>query len=331
MPPRAFPGGFGGFPAGATGGFTRSRQRDPFRDQQLLRLGLVLVQQLMTMEKKPPVTVLLLLVNVLAYLQPAGLGLDFIPSIRQGCLNPSLVLKSWQWWRLLWSPVLHADELHLFYNMSSLLWKGGQLEPRLGSLPFLRLCAELALVSNTLYVALAAALAAHWPLLGRAVMNQCAVGFSGVLFGLKVVLNHNSPGWSEIYGVRLPTKYVCWAELVLAQLLVPGSSFWGHLCGILAGILHVRILSRVGPFAPGHTVAARRGYSSGVYGYGGNYGSGSRGRNGSTGRRGGRNSWGASWPGSVWEAVFGLPAGRGRGSARTYGHGTWGGGASEAY
>ena len=32
-------------------------------------------------------------VNVVVYLQPAGLGLDFIPSIRQGCLNPSLVLK----------------------------------------------------------------------------------------------------------------------------------------------------------------------------------------------------------------------------------------------
>ena len=59
--PSAFPGGFRGFPPGSTGGFPRSRQRDPFRDQQLLRLGLVLVQQLMTMEKKPPVTILLLL------------------------------------------------------------------------------------------------------------------------------------------------------------------------------------------------------------------------------------------------------------------------------
>ena len=35
---------------------------------------------------------------------------------------------------------------------------------------------------------------------------QCAVGFSGVLFGLKVVLSHDSPGWSTVYGVRLPTK-----------------------------------------------------------------------------------------------------------------------------
>ena len=28
-----------------------------------------------------------------------------------------------QWPRLFWSAFLHADEMHLFYNMSSLLWK----------------------------------------------------------------------------------------------------------------------------------------------------------------------------------------------------------------
>jgi len=126
-------------------------------------------------------------------------------------------------------------------------------------------------------------------------------------------------------------QYVCWAELVLAQLLVPGSSFWGHLCGILAGILHVKVLSKVGPFAPGRTAAARRGFSSGVYSYGSGYGSGSRGRYGSTSRRGGRNGWGNWVSGSIWEAIFGRPSGRRRGSARTYGHGTWGGGDNEGY
>lgn len=33
----------------------------------------------------------------------------------------------WQgeWGRLLWAPFLHASDLHLYYNMSSLLWKVG--------------------------------------------------------------------------------------------------------------------------------------------------------------------------------------------------------------
>ena len=32
-------------------------------------------------------------------------------------------LQGLQFSRLLWSAFLHADEMHLFYNMSSLLWK----------------------------------------------------------------------------------------------------------------------------------------------------------------------------------------------------------------
>jgi hypothetical protein len=28
-----------------------------------------------------------------------------------------------QWGRLFWSPFLHGDNMHLYFNMSSLLWK----------------------------------------------------------------------------------------------------------------------------------------------------------------------------------------------------------------
>lgn len=38
-------------------------------------------------------------------------------------VNRLCVSQGWQWTRLIWSAFLHADEVHLFYNMSSLLWK----------------------------------------------------------------------------------------------------------------------------------------------------------------------------------------------------------------
>ncbi len=38
--------------------------------------------------------------------------------------------------------------------------------------------------------------------------RDCAVGFSAVLFALKVVLNAQSPTFSTIYGVSVPSK-VC--------------------------------------------------------------------------------------------------------------------------
>ena len=50
---------------------------------------------------------------------------------------------------------------------------------------------------------------AAWSEMTRAVARvcrDCAVGFSAVLFGLKVVLNARSPSYSTVYGVSVPSK-----------------------------------------------------------------------------------------------------------------------------
>jgi hypothetical protein len=41
-------------------------------------------------------------------------------------------------------------------------------------------------------------------------------------------------------------KYAVWSELILIYLLVPGSSFMGHLAGILAGLTFSK--TRIGKF-----------------------------------------------------------------------------------
>lgn len=50
-----------------------------------------------------------------------------------------------------------------------------------------------------------------------------------------MLLNHDSPATTSVYGFRVPTKYAAWLELLVIHLLVPRSSFMGHMCGILAG------------------------------------------------------------------------------------------------
>lgn len=50
-----------------------------------------------------------------------------------------------------------------------------------------------------------------------------------------MLLNHNSPAFTSVYGFQVPTKYAAWLELVVIHFLVPRSSFMGHMCGILAG------------------------------------------------------------------------------------------------
>lgn len=33
-------------------------------------------------------------------------------------------------------------------------------------------------------------------------------------------------------------QYAAWAELIIIQMVMPNVSFFGHLCGILAGVPH---------------------------------------------------------------------------------------------
>lgn len=42
----------------------------------------------------------------------------------------------------------------------------------------------------------------------------------------------------QVLGFKVHTRYAAWLELVLIYLMVPGTSFLGHLAGILAGILY---------------------------------------------------------------------------------------------
>ena len=176
--------------------------------------------------------------------------------MQRACLSPAAVVAGGQWSRLLWSAPTHAHEYHLYYNLSSLLWKGARLERRYGAARFAALTAELALLSGALYAFGARALAAaapqwFWSLYA----HGCAVGFSGVLFAYKVVLAAGDSAESGGAGanadadvaipylgglLRVPAKFSVLAELLVVQLLSPEASLLGHLCGVAAGALHVR-------------------------------------------------------------------------------------------
>ena len=63
------------------------------------------------------------------------------------------------------------------------------------------------------------------------------VGFSAVLFSLKFILNQQEDTMSSIYGLHVASKYICWLEVFIIQMIYPNASFLGHLCGIVAGAL----------------------------------------------------------------------------------------------
>ena len=177
--------------------------------------------------------------------------------------------------------------------MLSLFHKGFGLELALGSARFAALCLYLLAATQALHVGAARAAGALGVLPGE--RRACVVGFSGVLFGLKVVGDAQLQGEASFLGLfGVPLRHAAWAELVSIQLVHPDASFLGHLCGILAGCLWLCV-------APGGGLFAAVGAAAG---------------------RCGRRARAALRP---W-----LPAGGGGGAGRFRGHGRPGGGAEGA-
>ena len=112
--------------------------------------------------------------------------------------------------RFVGSAFVHASETHLYYNMASFIFKGVTLEQLLGSERYGAMLAILLVLSHGLYILVAQVGSA---LLGfDGPMRACAVGFSAVIFALKIVLlHHEGQGAQNIWGFRIQNRWVPWA------------------------------------------------------------------------------------------------------------------------
>ncbi|XP_051839402.1 rhomboid-related protein 4 isoform X3 [Antechinus flavipes] len=188
---------------------------------QIMQVGLTNV---------PPVTLACIALNIWLFLNP-------LKPIYWLCLSVETCYEKKDWQRLLLSPFHHADDWHLYFNMVSMLWKGLTLERRLGSFWFAYIIAVFSLLTGVVYLALEYTVAEL--LDQREFKVYCAIGFSGVLFALKVLSNNYNPGGhTNIMGMYIPNKYACWVELVMIHLLSPRTSFAGHLAGIIVGLMY---------------------------------------------------------------------------------------------
>ncbi|XP_060799273.1 rhomboid-related protein 4 isoform X3 [Neoarius graeffei] len=212
---------------------------------------LLLVSQVFQLgtDNIPPATLATIGLNVYLFLFPAK-------PLLQTCVSVQQVYWAEDWHRLLFSPFHHVDDWHLYFNMVSFLWKGISLERRLGTAWFVYLLSVFSLLTGLVYLLLEEGLTRL--LDDFSFSKQCAVGFSGVLFGLKVVNNYYNPGGVKyILGFPVANRYACWVELVLIHILNPGTSFVGHLSGILVGLLYTTgplgaLMKTCAAFVTGH-------------------------------------------------------------------------------
>eukprot|EP00051_Salpingoeca_urceolata_P025664 m.464148 g.464148 ORF g.464148 m.464148 type:complete len:316 (-) comp20356_c1_seq2:56-1003(-) len=210
----------------------------------LLLLGMQVMR--MGVNTLGAVTLSVLVVNVFVHLNPANVPL---PLLHDVCIGSAAIWYHGELHRLVLAPFYHLSDMHLYYNMSSWLWKARQLEGPLGSEAFASMVAILTLLSSSLMVVFD--VGSVMTGFAYAMPNTCAAGFSGVLFALKVVVHSANPeGTVAVMGFPLVAKWAAWAELLVIHMLVPGSSFVGHLCGIFAGLLYVHVPPLARRFLP---------------------------------------------------------------------------------
>ena len=229
----------------------RRGERDPLQLAFLLLLLARLWEQYQRLPVKPgPITTALVLVMVVMHLVP-----ELAPPVRSVCISSSMwhLLvpdAGWATWllgrrslqerateaakRLVFSSLLHVDDLHLYYNLASLLWKGTTLEESMGAERYGGFVLYGVLASGALAVGLGRAAEALQ--LGTL---HCAIGFSGVLYAMSALmaLTDSPDRPAHVHGIPVRRRHAVWVEVVVSSLLHQHVSFLGHLGGAAAGAL----------------------------------------------------------------------------------------------
>ncbi|MBA4421248.1 MAG: hypothetical protein C0391_08880 [Anaerolinea sp.] len=175
---------------------------------------------------KPLATYILLGVSVVLFLLQVLsewlTGVD-IPFMLGGKINDAITAG--QYWRLFTPMLLHGSILHLALNMYALVILGRSIEYNFGRLRFLALYVAAGFAGNVVSYLLS---------------PNPSIGSSTAIFGLlaaeAVFVYQNR----KFYGTRSKSILINAASIAAINLVLglnPGIDNWGHLGGLLGGIL----------------------------------------------------------------------------------------------
>lgn len=164
-----------------------------------------------------------------------GFGRSPLRIVDLGALVPFLVADG-QFWRLFTAMFLHANILHLAFNMYALYLFGNAIEDALGTVRFATiyfLCGFLASVTSFSF----------------GDENRIAVGASGAIFGLLgawVAYNYRRRG-SAMAVANLRTALMLVGINVFFGLAIPGIDNLAHIGGLVSGVVVGWLAEGFGP------------------------------------------------------------------------------------
>jgi len=183
------------------------------------------------------VTLILIFINVVAFILFALLISSNIVTIDSIAIKPSNILQGKYIWTFFTSMFMHGGLFHIFANMFSLLFIGSLVEKILGVKRYLYFYLISGLFAGLFFVLSS--------LIFTADLNTFAVGASGALFGLiglLMLLTPNLPVYIMFIPIPIKMKYAAPGILVVLWFIsIAGNVPIGntaHLGGLIIGLAY---------------------------------------------------------------------------------------------
>ncbi len=125
--------------------------------------------------------------------------------------------------------------------MSGLLVFGVDVEKTYGTAFYLALNFMIAFLSTLMTLCFYLLMAYCVPISfrgGPQNFYNCGVGYSNVLFGIALVFSYvGEPHFNFFNMCRIDKKLMPWLYMLMIYFTIPDSSFLGHFCGLIAGLM----------------------------------------------------------------------------------------------
>ena len=198
-----------------TGDINEHNRKDASRIEQLFK------------SKVPYVTYFLIIVNIIFFVVPLLLGV-YQSALTWGCIHgPSI--RDGQYYRLLTGIFLHGSIWHIFFNCYALYVIGSQIESFLGKTKYIIIYFFSGIMGSLFSMIFGG--------------STPSIGASGAIFGLMGALLYFGYYYRVYLGNVLKSQII---PLILFNLvlgfLLPGVDNFGHIGGLLGGILITRAL-----------------------------------------------------------------------------------------
>lgn len=187
--------------------------------------------------KKHPVNAIIITLNLLFFIIALFTGgFDIENLVRIGAIFPPFILDDGEYFRLITGMFLHANVFHFLMNMYVLYYLGGHMEQLIGPRKYLLLYMFSGIVSSLVITYFGDP-------------RTVTVGASGAIFGIMgglFMLTILRKNWFHPRTIRSIQNLM--ALNLILTFVVANISIFGHLGGLIAGILLFFVITPEHPY-----------------------------------------------------------------------------------